>query len=373
MIKVGITGQAGFVGTHLFNELSLEPDLFSLVPFKDEYFDDPLVLKSWTEQCDTIVHLAALNRHNEPEVILQTNIRLVKELIQALEGCSSCAHLLFSSSTQEDFDNLYGQSKKEGRELLMHWAENKGAVFTGLVIPNVFGPFGNPYYNSVVATFSHQLAHNETPRVDVDKKLNLIYVGELVREIRSCILNKVSDPEFRVPSTSEYKVSEILALLENYKTAYADKGELPSLANAFERNLFNTFRNYMDIPKHFPVSLKEHSDERGSFVETMRLGLGGQVSFSTTLPGITRGNHFHTRKIERFVVIKGKARIQLRRIGTDHVIEYQLDGNEPSFVDMPVWYTHNITNVGDEELFTLFWINEFFDPDDPDTYYENVE
>ncbi len=128
----------------------------------------------------------------------------------------------------------------------------------------------------------------------------------------------------------------------------------------------------MDLAGHFPVMLKEHSDERGSFVETMRLGIGGQVSFSTTKPGITWGNHFHTRKIERFAVIKGKAVIRLRKIGSSEVHEFHLDGAQPSYVDMPVWYTHNITNVGDDELYTLFWINEFYDPDDPDTYFEEV-
>ena len=128
----------------------------------------------------------------------------------------------------------------------------------------------------------------------------------------------------------------------------------------------------MDIADHYPVLLTLNTDDRGSFIETVRSEQGGQVSFSTTKPGITRGNHFHSRKIERFAVIRGKARIELRRIGTDRVLSFDLDGSTPSFVDMPVWYTHNITNTGEEELYTLFWINEFFDPDDPDTYFEKV-
>jgi UDP-2-acetamido-2,6-beta-L-arabino-hexul-4-ose reductase len=128
----------------------------------------------------------------------------------------------------------------------------------------------------------------------------------------------------------------------------------------------------MDIPNQFPTFLEEHSDDRGSFVETMRLGIGGQVSFSTTKPGITRGNHYHTRKIERFVVIKGKALIQLRRIGTEEGHDFYLDGSKPSYVDMPIWYTHNIKNIGEDELYTLFWINEFYDPSDPDTFFEAV-
>jgi len=270
------------------------------------------------------------------------------------------------------FDNPYGLSKKEGRELLMQWAERSGGKFTGLVIPNVFGPFGHPFYNSVVATFSHLLSRGEEPTLQDDKLLKLIYVGELTKVFGDCILNNTSDHEYLVPHTSEIKVSEILELLKGYKESYTDRGELPSLKNIFEVHLFNTFRCFMDIPNHFPVLLNQHEDERGSFVETMKLGLGGQVSFSTTKPGITRGNHFHTRKIERFVVIKGRAIIRLRRIGTEEVLEYHLDGSKPAYVDMPIWYTHNITNVGEGELYTLFWINEFFDPDDPDTYYESV-
>ncbi len=139
-----------------------------------------------------------------------------------------------------------------------------------------------------------------------------------------------------------------------------------------EVNLFNTFRCYIDHDSRYPVKLVQHADPRGVFVETIKLGVGGQVSFSTTVPGITRGNHYHTRKIERFTVIKGKARIQLRKIGTDEVMDFYLDGNEPSYVDMPIWYSHNITNIGKDELYTQFWINEWYNPADGDTYFEEV-
>ena len=168
------------------------------------------------------------------------------------------------------------------------------------------------------------------------------------------------------------KVSEILTLLNSYKNQYQDQGEIPSLHSTFELNLFNTFRCYMDIQNHFPVKFTQHTDPRGSFVEVIRLEIGGQVSFSTTVPGITRGNHFHTRKIERFAVIKGKALIQLRKIGTDEVLNFYLDGDAPAYVDMPIWYTHNIKNIGDEVLYTNFWINEAYNPEDADTYFENV-
>jgi len=378
MIKIGITGQSGFVGTHLYNTLGLSPEKYSRVPFEDEFFQDETKLKKFVSSCDTIVHLAAMNRHNDPEVIYNTNIGLVKQLIAACEATNSTPHILFSSSTQEERDNLYGKSKKEGRELFEHWALNNNAQFTGLIIPNVFGPFGHPYYNSVVATFCHQLTHSETPKIEVDGDIKLIYVGELVKEVIEHIEAMAAEEEkgladtVFVDYTATIKVSDLLIKLQQYKSNYFEKGEIPNLDTPFNRNLWNTFLCYLDHESFFPYHLKLNTDNRGSFVETVKLKSGGQVSFSTTVPGITRGNHFHTRKAERFAVIKGKARIELRKIGTDKVMSFNLDGTQPSFVDMPIWHTHNITNVGDEELYTIFWINEHFNPEDTDTYFEKV-
>jgi UDP-2-acetamido-2,6-beta-L-arabino-hexul-4-ose reductase len=371
MIRIGITGQAGFVGTHLFNFLGLQEGV-ERISFDDSYFQDEQHLHSFVKQCDVIVHLAAMNRHNDPEVLYQTNILLVQKLIVAMEKEAVCPHVIFSSSTQEERDNRYGQSKKAGRELLINWAKKNRALFTGMVIPNVFGPFGNPYYNSVIATFSHQLTHNEQPNIEIDGTLKLIYVSELISEIWEIIGKKRNEPVYPIANTAEAKVSEILELLENYKSQYFENAVLPDIKNKFELNLFNTFRSYIDHLNHFPVTLKKNTDNRGSFVETVKTSIGGQFSFSTTHTGITRGEHFHTRKIERFAVIQGKAIIELRRIGTDEVLHFDLDGENPAFVDMPVWYTHNITNVGNGDLLTLFWINEFFDPSDPDTFFEKV-
>ena len=377
-MKIGITGQPGFVGTHLYNFLGLQEEV-ERIPFKDEFFNSEKALQDFVKQCDVIVHLAAMNRHNDPKVIYDTNIRLVKQLIDACEATNSRPHILFSSSTQEERDNLYGKSKYDGRKMFEEWAKRNNARFTGLIIPNVFGPFGHPYYNSFIATFCHQLTHNEQPQIQVDGKVKLIYVGELVNEIYEHIVAMASEnselfiiDEVRVEHTSERKVSETLKLLEGYKENYFEKGIIPNLDDTFEKNLFNTFLCYIDHKSFFPFRLTKHSDERGSFVETVKLNSGGQVSFSTTVPGITRGNHYHTRKAERFAVIKGKARIQLRRIGTNEVLNFELDGENPSFVDMPVWYTHNITNIGDDELYTIFWINEHYDPEDGDTYFEKV-
>jgi UDP-2-acetamido-2,6-beta-L-arabino-hexul-4-ose reductase len=176
----------------------------------------------------------------------------------------------------------------------------------------------------------------------------------------------------RVPHTATIKVSELLGTLKDFKLAYFQHGILPNLEDSFNRNLFNTFLCYINHEGFFPFHLNLKNDNRGSFVEVVKFASGGQVSFSTTVPGITRGNHFHTRKVERFAVMKGKAYIEIRRVGTDKVLSFYLDGKQPSFIDMPVWYTHNITNIGEEELHTIFWINEHFDTNDPDTYYEKV-
>ena len=372
MINIGITGQSGFIGTHLYNFLGLKKNDVTRISFLDNFFFDKNKLENFVRQCDVIVHLAALNRHNDPQSIYDTNIDLVKKLISAFENTGSKPHVFFSSSIQEDRDNIFGQSKRKGREMLAHWAEKNNALFTGLIIPNVFGPFGKPYYNSVIATFSHQLTHNEEPRIEVDTKLKLIYIDDLVKLIYHSICVKLSEKEFKVLHTNEISVSEILSIHKKFKSLYFDEGIFPDLTDPFERNLFNTFVSYIKIDVLFPVKLKQSTDERGSFVETIKLNSGGQISFSITKPAVTRGNHFHTRKAERFAVIKGKALIQLRRIGTGKLLNFELDGKVPAYVDMPVWYTHNITNVGNEDLYTIFWINEFFNPEDPDTFFETV-
>jgi len=378
MMKIGITGQTGFIGTYLYNTIGLFPDKYVRIPFEDSLFGNEKLLGQFVGNCDIIVHLAAVNRHKDPGIIYNTNLELVKKLISACENTGSKPYILFSSSTQEEKDNPYGRSKREGRELFENWAKKNGAFFSGLIIPNVFGPFGNPYYNSVIATFCYQLNHNEEPKIEVDSELKLIYVGDLVRRILEIIDRQQEADNFTVINeiklehSAVVKVSELLNLLIGFRETYQEKGEIPDLDDPFRKNLFNTFQCYIDHRSFYPFRLKMNSDNRGSFVETMRLNSGGQVSFSTTNPGITRGNHYHTRKAERFAVIKGKARIEIRRIGTRKKLIFELDGEQPSFVDMPVWYTHNITNTGDGELLTIFWISEKFDQGDPDTWFEEV-
>lgn len=375
MVKVGITGQPGFVGTCLFNTLGLYPEEFERIPFEDAFFQSEDTLREFVKKCDVVVHLAAMNRHPDPKVLHDTNIRLVQQLIDAMEAEKVTPHVLFSSSTQEERDNEYGASKREGRAMLEEWAKRNGASFTGMVVPNVYGPFGRPNYNSFIATFCYKLTHGETPQVLQDAPVNLIYVGNLCNHIIEKIREKEGKCEVErdlVPWDFEKKVTEILHLFEYFKELYFDQGIIPELKDRNELNLFNTFRCYIDFTSHYPVKLVKHADPRGIFVETVKLGIGGQVSFSTTVPGITRGNHYHTRKIERFVILRGKALVQLRKVGTNEILNFEMNGEEPSFIDTPIWYTHNLKNIGTDELIMQFWINEWYNPEDGDTFFETV-
>ena len=374
LVRVGITGQGGFMGSHLFNFLGTKLEEIKRISFKRNYFEDDVELQKFVKSCDVIVHTAAMNRHEDEQVLYNTNLGLVHKLVNACEVTKSIPKIIFSSSTHEEIDNLYGKSKRDGRKYFEDWATNNDGKVISLVIPNVFGPFGRPFYNSFISTFSHQIIQGEQPKVINDSRVNLIYINELSKVFYNEIIKQDSEniQSYIVPHTSSRKVSEILGLLKYFKIQYLENGQVPKVdLNTFELDLFNTFRSF--IPKdYFPRKFTKHFDKRGVFVEIMRSGSAGQSSYSTTVPGITRGNHYHTRKVERFAVISGKASIQLRKVGSEEVIEYILDGEEPAYVDMPIWYTHNITNIGNKDLITLFWINEPYKPQDIDTYFVSV-
>ena len=369
-IRIGITGQAGFIGTHLYNYLGLQENV-ERIPFRDDFFAEEAHLCEFVKKCDAIVHLAAVNRHHDSQTLHDTNIKLVRQLIAALETTDSHPYLLFSSSIQERRDNIYGRSKRVGREMLADWAKRCDAPFTGLVIPNVFGPFGAPFYNSFIATFSHQLINGLEPRIEIDADVPLICVHNLAEKIWQIIRERQAAEELDIQETATVHVSEVLAKLQDFHSNYVKCWTIPDLSSYFDLSLFNTFRSYLPI-NYFPRIFIAHADDRGQFIELVKTGNGGQTSYSTTRPAITRGNHFHIRKVERFIVIQGEALIRLRRVGTDRIIEYRLSGDKPAYVDMPVWYTHNITNTGLKDLYTVFWINELYNPNDPDTFFENV-
>ena len=220
MITIGITGQQGFVGKHLYNELKKYPNEFLLLEFQRDFFQNESKLDAYVDKCDVIIHLAAMNRHESQQVIYDTNINLVQKLMKSLEATNSKTHVVFSSSTQEDNNNLYGNSKKKGRELFRGWAEKTGNIFTPLIIPNVFGPYGKPFYNSFISTFCHQIQQGELPQIINDSKVNLIYIKDLVDEIIEVIKNPKNNNKIKeIPSTFNINVSEVLQKLKMIKSA----------------------------------------------------------------------------------------------------------------------------------------------------------
>ena len=370
-MKIGITGQNGFIGYHLTQTIKYKHSDYTLVPFQKSFFEEESLLKEFVSTCDVIIHLAGVNRAETNEEVYDANILLNTVLKKALVNANFKGHLLFASSSQENGDSIYGKAKKESRVLLEDTINSLGGKFTGLIIPNVFGPFCKPNYNSFVATFCSKIVNHEPPVIINDTEVPLLYVGNLVEQILEAV-RKPKGSLIEIRPDLEVKVSDVLALLNTFKDSYLNSNTIPSLQTPYEIQLFNTFRSYLDIENIYPSLLKKHSDQRGFFSEIIRTDIGGQFSYSNTLPEITRGNHFHTRKIERFIVIGGKAKISLRKIGSTEVYDYLLDGENPSYVDMPIWYTHNIKNIGSSLLITAFWINEPYNSEDADTYFENV-
>jgi UDP-2-acetamido-2,6-beta-L-arabino-hexul-4-ose reductase len=370
MMHIVITGGEGFVGLHLNNFLSTKYGVKVTLVGK-AIFNDLNLLSQVVAKSNVIIHLAAVNRHESDDFIATENFRLATHLTDACDRAEVVPHILFASSSQEYLDNTYGNAKKNAREHLQNWSAIKGGKVSGLIIPNVFGPFGRPEYNSFIATFCHKIARDEAPTVLNDKSVDLIYVLDLIEDFYQEILHPCCGKIDIKPRYTK-NVSEVLQLLMRYKEEYQEKGIFPNLQDKFELSLFNTYRCY--IPHdHFPVPFTLNSDARGTFVEIARTNTPGQSSYSITNPGFTRGNHFHTRKAERFAVIKGKARIDLRKVDSTEVVSYIIDGDvQPAYVDMPIWHTHNITNIGNDELLTMFWINEPYNQEDPDTYFVNV-
>jgi len=373
MKNIGITGQSGFIGYHLSNTLKLYKEKYNLINFENYYFNNEKLLENFAKNCDVIIHLAAVNRHKDPNYIYKTNTDLVKKLINACEKANNKPHIIFSSSIQEDLNNEYGKSKAEGRKLFENFARQNNSDFTALIIPNVFGPFSKPFYNSFIATFCYQIANNKQPEIIVDNKVKLIYVNDLVKKTIDIIDNTKGINTISITAPFEIRVSDTINILENFKKIYLTCGNIPDISDDFTNKLFKTFLTYIDIKSFYPVSLKKNTDSRGVFVELIKTYNKGQISFSTTKPQITRGNHFHLNKFERFAVIKGTAQIQLRKIGTNEVITYKLSGDNPAFVDIPVWYTHNLTNIGNDDLYTIFWCDELYNEQYPDTYFEIVK
>ncbi|MBU1003179.1 MAG: NAD-dependent epimerase/dehydratase family protein [Proteobacteria bacterium] len=371
-MKIGITGSTGLLGYHVRALLHAGQGRHEISLATRETFADAALLDAFVEGLDAIVHCAGMIRGDEAEV-QHVNGWLAETLIASLERTRSRAAIGYANSTHSERETGYGRGKRLAGELLERWGRAAGAAVNNVVLPHVFGEFGQPFYNSVVSTFCHQLAHGETPRIDVDGDLELVHAQEVARffvdwlESSACAAGEVQE---RRLTGRGLKVSEMLARLEAMLARYGGN-VFPDLGDPLDLRLFNTLRSYL-FPDHYPGLLALHSDARGELFEAVKADQGGQTFISSTLPGITRGNHFHLRKVERFLVVGGEADIQLRRLFTNEMITFRVSGERPAFVDMPTFHTHCITNIGSGELRTLFWSNEIFDPKDADTFSEMV-
>lgn len=367
MTVVGVNGVTGMLGRHIACRLHVEPTI-RVTPIGRAQFDDPVALDGTFAGCDAIVHAAGMNR-GDPADIEATNTRLTEQLVASARRTGRTPHVIFANSVQQELDNPYGRSKLRAADILRTWANDVGAPFTDLVLPHVFGEGGRPFHNSVVATFCHQLAVGEQPRIENDSTLELIHAQDVADEVVDAVGAPTTGP--RRLKGVHMTVSQLLDLLRPMNELYSG-GRLPDLGEPLAVQLFNTLRSYR-FPTAYPTAFPLRTDDRGSLFEAVQETSGGQTFLSHTKPGITRGNHFHLRKVERFVVVQGDAVIRIRPVFGETVHEFPVTGDAPSYVDIPTLHTHNITNTGPGDLLTLFWANEIFDEARPDTYATPVE
>lgn len=281
--------------------------------------------------------------------------------------------LVFASSTQRELANPYGRSKRRAEQALAAWAwGGPGRAAVSLVLPNVFGPGCRPYYNSVVATFCQQLAEDRQPQIVEDRELELAWVGDVARElVRGALDAPAGWSVRRLHGMGRLRVSELLQRLERFRDSERRAGAVPDITAPLDARLYATYRSYLPWSEHCLRPIVRE-DARGRLYEAIRWAAGGQVFFSTTKPGVIRGDHYHTRKVEWFCVVQGEAIIRLRRIGAAEVQEIRVSGERPEFVSIPVMHAHQIENVGRTDLLTMFWCNEIFDQSDADTWRERV-
>ncbi|MEM8677718.1 MAG: NAD-dependent epimerase/dehydratase family protein [Planctomycetota bacterium] len=369
-IRVGVTGANGFIGQHLLKHLE-QSESFEASVATRETFASPGELSHFARHQDCIVHFAGMNRGDDDE-IYRTNVAITRALIDALDGSPTVPHVVFASSTHRDTSSAYGRSKAECEALLEDAAGRGILKLTTLVIPGVFGPGCRPFYNSVVATFCHQIANGETCEVHQDQEVHLISVHRLVEVIAGFVPEAPAERVTHIiEPMNSLRVSELLVQLQVWHEAFSNDDVVPDLSDPFDAHLYATLLSYIAPPLHAHQPTV-HADERGRLFEIIKLANGGQVFFSTTKPGVVRGNHYHTRKIEWFCVLQGQARIRLREIRSEQIHEFDVCGERPQFVSIPALYTHNIENTGSEDLLTMFWCNEIFDASNPDTIYEKV-
>ncbi len=382
MMNILVTGSNGFVGKNLVCALKniadkkdgtydINPDITVL---EYDVGCEPL-FEEYCEKADFVVNLAGVNRPKEQKEFKTGNIDFVTSLIETLKRYKNKCPVLLSSSTQAELSNPYGESKRAGEEAVFAYGRETGAPVYIYRFPNIFGKWCRPNYNSVIATFCSNIAAGLPITVnDRNTLLKLVYIDDVVREIIRAVAGRADyDKEsglYAVPEIYEASLGEIADLLYSFKASRENRF-IPDFHNAFISKLYATYTSY--IPDNeFSYPLKMNVDGRGSFTELFKSPDRGQVSVNVSKPGVTKGNHWHNTKNEKFCVVSGKGVIRFRKIGSGEVIEYRVSGDELEVVDIPVGYTHSIKNEGTADLITVMWASEPFDPNRPDTYFEEV-
>jgi len=369
-MKILVTGSKGFIGKNLIAELKNRgyEDIFE---FNRD--TDKSLLNKYTKECDFVFHLAGVNRPKNEEEFMKGNFGFTFELLELLKKHNNKAPILITSSIQAERDNPYGRSKRAGEYLVFTYGKNTGAKVLVYRLPNVFGKWCRPNYNSAIATFCHNIAHDLPITMnDPSVVMNLVYIDDVVEEfIRALNGNENRAGDFcEIPIVHTITLGEIVDLIYSFKRSREERS-IPNMSDEFTKKLYSTYLSYLPKDK-FSYELKMNVDNRGSFTEFIKTLHRGQVSVNISKPGITKGNHWHHTKNEKFLVVSGEGVIRFRKIDSDEIIEYYVSGDKLEVVDIPPGYTHNIENLGDTDMVTIMWANEPFDPDKPDTYYLEV-
>jgi UDP-2-acetamido-2,6-beta-L-arabino-hexul-4-ose reductase len=369
-MKILITGAKGFIGKNLVAELKNRKytDIFEY----DRETDHSL-LEEYCKKADFVFHLAGVNRPKEETEFMEGNFGFTSTLLNTLRKYNNNCPVMISSSIQAELENPYGKSKKAGEDLLFNYGKETGAKVLIYRFPNVFGKWCRPNYNSAVATFCHNIARDLPITVnDPSVVMNLVYIDDVVVELINALEgkeNKIGD-FCEVPVVHTITLGEIVDLIYSFKESRRTRS-IPNMSDEFEKKLYSTYLSYLPEDQ-FSYELKMNVDNRGSFTEFIKTPDRGQVSVNISKPGITKGNHWHHTKNEKFLVVSGRGVIRFRNINSDEVIEYFVNGDKMEVVDIPTGYTHNIENLGDSDMVTIMWANEPFDREKPDTYYLEV-
>jgi UDP-2-acetamido-2,6-beta-L-arabino-hexul-4-ose reductase len=369
-MRVLVTGSNGFIGKNLLERLGRIDDL-EVVTFSKN--DNIEILDKKIEGIDFIFHLAGVNRPENPEEFYKGNRDLTQQIIDSAKASSRKPPILMTSSTQVERDNDYGKSKQGGEMALKTYAKENDTVTYIYRLPNVFGKWSKPNYNTVIATWCHNITRDLPIQInDQSAELDLVYIDDVVEHfVRHLDENGKKGVIFcDVSPVYKKTLGEIHDLLMAFKES-RENLLIPKVGRGFERALYATYLSFLPTDK-FSYELKGYEDERGTFYEFVKTMDSGQFSISTTAPGITRGNHYHNTKNEKFLVIKGEASIKHRQIHGDEVIEYKVSDKKMEVVEMIPGYTHDITNTGNDEMILLLWANEAFDRENPDTYFLKV-